>query len=157
MEAHSVRKSKRKISHNKILSFIYIVKIKGCHESNVRHLTRQEWRSPLTQLMKPCSSMWTEHLEDWHYRNNYGLLTCKWASDSECRYPGERCYLQTCFWAHVRSPWGGSWSLTGPVCHIAAGCCPGTKQPGSEGQRIRSDRKHTNISLLCLATFAASR
>lgn len=102
-----------------------------------RELTQLEWRSPSSQQMKLCSSMWTGHLGDTVRAQKIRQEIQTRADDPrKCEF---RRYPQTCFWARVRNTWGGSWSLPAPVCHISEGYSPGLQQNGSGEQRFHSD------------------
>lgn len=121
---------------------------------SIRCLTRLKWRSPSGQKMMPCSSMWTGHLKETEMdtvETSFGFFKQLSKAGRAGAVAEMRVYLQTCFWAHVRNTWGGSWSLPGPVYHIATAGFPESRQVGSAGQTGQSgmDRKiHNPTSVL---------
>lgn len=121
-------------TRNKKSVFLFFF-LKLCCTST-RQLTQLEWRSPSSQQMKLCSSMWTVHLGDTAKAQTI-RHEIKISADDQWKRKFRR-YPQTCFWARVRSTWGGSWSLPAPVCHISGGYSPGLQQDGSGEQRSHS-------------------
>lgn len=85
--------------------------------------------------MKPCSSTWTEHLEE----TDEVILSSSINAVFEWQWWSARSYPQTCFSGHEGNTWGSSWSPPGPVYHIAAARFPGWRTAGSAEDRSWSD------------------